>query len=360
MTKTSDFGVLIGRFQPFHNGHLHLVREALNACGHLVVLVGSSNRPRLERNPFSFDERRGMMEAAVADAFGSAALDKLSVEPLPDRLYDYPAWLSEVQHVLIRKAGAHIAPQTALFGHHRDHTSFYLNDFPEWGNMLSAEAGSGNVEATHIRRAYFQPYDQAAMDHIATLAPGATVSFLRNFRGHAAFTRLMIDIKANADYKVKYGPGPHSAADPVVICSGRVLMIKRGGAPMEGFWALPGGFKERHQTFWDAAVAELMQETTIDLGCGFDPAKTEALLRSAYRGRDIFDDPHRSERANISTVGHLFDLGSGVPPAVIAADDAQKGSAAWRRISEIRADECFDDHAFLIKVLINRYASRQP
>ena len=35
-------GLVIGRFQPFHNGHLELVHEILNECEELVLVIGSA------------------------------------------------------------------------------------------------------------------------------------------------------------------------------------------------------------------------------------------------------------------------------------------------------------------------------
>ena len=63
MTK-ADFGVFIGRFQPLHIGHEHVIRQALTQVGRLIVLVGSANVARDPRNPFTFDERAAMLRAA--------------------------------------------------------------------------------------------------------------------------------------------------------------------------------------------------------------------------------------------------------------------------------------------------------
>ena len=38
---TTDVAVLIGRFQPFHQGHLHLVETALERAERLLILLGS-------------------------------------------------------------------------------------------------------------------------------------------------------------------------------------------------------------------------------------------------------------------------------------------------------------------------------
>lgn len=76
----------MGRFQPFHNGHRELVRAAIEDCVNVVVGVGSANaRPTL-RNPFTFDERRGMVHAVFPD---------LQVVSLPD-IHDPMRWVDHV------------------------------------------------------------------------------------------------------------------------------------------------------------------------------------------------------------------------------------------------------------------------
>jgi nicotinamide-nucleotide adenylyltransferase len=65
-------GVLVGRFQPFHNGHLEAVRYALRKVDYLYIVVGSSQRNHERDNPFTAGERIAMIKAA---------LDSSGVEP---------------------------------------------------------------------------------------------------------------------------------------------------------------------------------------------------------------------------------------------------------------------------------------
>lgn len=359
---TVDFGVLIGRFQPFHNGHLHLVREALDKCGRLMILVGSSNRPRLTRNPFTYEERAAMISAAIHEGLGPAALDRTDIEPIPDRLYDYPSWLSEVQHVMTRVAGDAVVPSTGLFGHTRDHTSYYLNDFPSWRSLVAAEAGAGGIEATHIRRRYFRLFEpgespETMRDYLTGVTPGAVAEALMRFRGDEAFTEVLEDLKAVETYQRDYGDGPHSTGDAVVLCAGSILLVKRSKRPLMGTWATPGGFLNRPdksrgeapETLYQCATRELAEETLIDFNTS-SRREREAILRNAYKGRDIFDEPTRDDRARIITTAHLFDLGGVTPPKITAGDDA--AAAIWAPLTTIRARTMYSDHAFIIPKML--------
>jgi nicotinamide-nucleotide adenylyltransferase len=65
-------GVLVGRFQPFHNGHLEAVHYALRKVDYLYIVIGSSQRSHERDNPFTAGERIAMIKAA---------LDSSDVEP---------------------------------------------------------------------------------------------------------------------------------------------------------------------------------------------------------------------------------------------------------------------------------------
>ena len=61
-------GLMTGRFQPFHNGHLALAGQALSECGELVVVIGSAQFNFIEKDPFTAGERVLMIHQAIAEA----------------------------------------------------------------------------------------------------------------------------------------------------------------------------------------------------------------------------------------------------------------------------------------------------
>jgi cytidyltransferase-like protein len=87
------YGMVHGRFQPFHNGHLEYVLSALQRCDHLIVgitnpdpslLVQESADPGRhlpEANLFTFFERQWMIRVALAEARCEA--NRVSLVPFP-------------------------------------------------------------------------------------------------------------------------------------------------------------------------------------------------------------------------------------------------------------------------------------
>ena len=58
-------GLLVGRFQPFHLGHLEAVKYALKRVGYLYIVVGSAQRSHERDNPFTAAERIAMIKGAI-------------------------------------------------------------------------------------------------------------------------------------------------------------------------------------------------------------------------------------------------------------------------------------------------------
>jgi nicotinamide-nucleotide adenylyltransferase len=58
-------GLLVGRFQPFHLGHLEAVNYALKRVDYLYVIVGSAQRSHERDNPFTAAERITMIKSAL-------------------------------------------------------------------------------------------------------------------------------------------------------------------------------------------------------------------------------------------------------------------------------------------------------
>ncbi|WP_324291779.1 adenylyltransferase/cytidyltransferase family protein [Cupriavidus sp. D39] len=149
-----DYLVYIGRFEPLHNGHFAMLRQALAQARTVIVVLGSAGGARTVKNPFTADERRQMIEGAVA-AWDAARVADLRFVVVRD-YYESARWTAAVRAVAgaVIDAPAHGTPRVGLFGHFKDASSGYLNDFPGW--ELVPQPSFGQLNAADVRRQWFE------------------------------------------------------------------------------------------------------------------------------------------------------------------------------------------------------------
>ena len=87
-------GLYVGRFQPFHLGHLGAVKAILKEVDELVIVIGSAQYSHKLNNPFTAGERLVMIRNALHEAKISAA--KLWIVPVPD-VHLHMLWVSAVE-----------------------------------------------------------------------------------------------------------------------------------------------------------------------------------------------------------------------------------------------------------------------
>ena len=58
----------VGRFQPFHLGHLEAVKHILNESDEVVIVIGSAQHSHTLENPFTAGERATMIRLALDEA----------------------------------------------------------------------------------------------------------------------------------------------------------------------------------------------------------------------------------------------------------------------------------------------------
>jgi nicotinamide-nucleotide adenylyltransferase len=61
-------GLMLGRFQPFHRGHLALTKQILSECDELLMIIGSAQFNFIDKDPFSAGERMLMIHEALKEA----------------------------------------------------------------------------------------------------------------------------------------------------------------------------------------------------------------------------------------------------------------------------------------------------
>lgn len=119
----------------------------------------------------------------------------------------------------------------------------------------------------------------------------------------------------------------------------QLLLIRRGGEPFKGMWALPGGFLEIDEDLDQCAARELEEETGL----------TEVYLEQLY----TFGKPQRDPRERVISVAY-YALISSQKVRLQAASDAAE--AAWFSVSDL--PPLAFDHQEIIRAAHSRLAAK--
>jgi bifunctional NMN adenylyltransferase/nudix hydrolase len=332
----ADLAVLIGRFQPFHNGHAALLALALDTAPQVVVVLGSSFHARNSKNPFTWQERADMI-AATLPAAQRARVVFVAVRDY----YEDGRWAAAVRRAVLARCGD--VKRIGLIGHFKDASSSYLNLFPHW--QLIAASNETEIDATRIRQIFFEAESiDVSLDVIATLVPVEIRQYMKAWSMLPYFAALVQEHEKLVEYKTAWRSAPYPpifcTVDALVKTAGHVLLIQRGGFPGKGLWALPGGFVEPDERLLAGAIRELAEETGL--------AVLRSSLLDAYVSATVFDHPERSLRGRTITHVHLFDLKTAHLPDVAGADDAAR--AQWTPIAQLQTmeEQFFDDHFHIL------------
>ncbi len=63
----------------------------------------------------------------------------------------------------------------------------------------------------------------------------------------------------------EYPERPIIGVGGIVISDGRVLLVRRGGPPLQGQWSIPGGILEVGETLIEGVRRELAEETGVEV-----------------------------------------------------------------------------------------------
>jgi bifunctional NMN adenylyltransferase/nudix hydrolase len=331
-----EVAVLIGRFQPFHNGHAALLASALENARQVVVVLGSSFHARSAKNPFTWQERAMM----IASTLPETERGRVKFVAVRD-YYEDARWASEVRSEVTRVVAD--SKRIALIAFFKDASSYYLNHFPQW-QLLTVKVAV-EIDATRIRRVLFEAENfDVSLGVIDALVPTAVRQYLKAWSLLPQFSPLVQEHAAIEKYKASWRTAPYtpifSTVDAVVKTASHVLLIRRNGYPGKGLWAIPGGFVDPGERLLQAAIRELGEETQLGV--------LSHSLVDAFVGVAVFDHPNRSQRGRTITHAHFFDLNTEQFPSVEGADDA--ALAKWMPIDQLLSmeEQFFEDHFHII------------
>jgi bifunctional NMN adenylyltransferase/nudix hydrolase len=365
-----DFGVMLGRYNIVTEAHLTNARIMAEKSKFCIIGIGSTNQSRDTRNSYTYEERKEMWELALGDEL-LTKFQFFGQEDLGNTL----RWASSVESQVDRiiKASGHDPEQVSigLFGHRKDATSFYLDDFPRYvlENLPNVDGiNASDLRETYLRSDNFSAWAKGAKAQV----PQKVIGWLETFHGSAAYNKLANEARrddhAMKPYKVKsfeFDNGlPHDVifteATAVIVQGNRVLMRKKSSYPGKGYWALPEGPIRLREGEVQAAMRIAFEKTKIDV--------SETVLRKALKDSWVRTDPYRTTRGRSIAFPSVFKLEptpkgktaeerrkSMALPRIRASDDT--AFFTFDQIRKMRS-EIYADHFIIIDQALERLGYR--
>lgn len=341
-----DYGVFIGRFQPFHIGHLHNIRYGLLHAKKIIILIGSAFRASSIKNPFSYEQRRAMILSDLNAA--QIDLNCIIIEPVSDWFYNEDGWRNEVEERVYKHTNRESG--IAIIGHQKDASSYYLKWFSSWQHVDIKNFEEFN--STDFRIKFFKDHVLGLSYLISNADAQGSIKTLQRYMQTADYQGLCGESDYIMDYKASWQNAPFKpvlvTTDAMVLCSKHLLLIQRKEAPGKNLWALPGGFLNQNERIVDCIMRELKEETTLS----FPSNELSQILMA----QEVFDHPDRSLRGRLITHLGLIVLPQDELPNIAAQDDAK--SVKWIKLTDVleKMSDCLmDDHNQIIKFMVLKY-----
>jgi len=345
-----QLSVFIGRFSPFHLGHEEVLFRALQSSEVVLLLIGSANQARNTKNPFTGQERQAM----VQDWYNTLARHKkvgaLVIKLIEDHPYNDQEWIAEVQNAVMgvyRQFDTEFSKPIYLTGAERDASTWYLKAFGNFFKLdfVKETAVGFDYSATQLRDDYFSGGNKWEYK-----TPEAVINFLDKFKHTEIFKSLVDEYEFIKRYKASWKNAPYAptfvTVDTCVIQSGHVLLVRRAAQPGRGLWALPGGFIEQDETLLDAAIRELIEETSIEL--------SPRQLYGSVVDKELFDHPGRSLRGRTITTCFLLKLEDTFALPKVKPQKGEGMELKWMPIAEAKANTemWYEDHGHIFKTML--------
>jgi len=126
----------------------------------------------------------------------------------------------------------------------------------------------------------------------------------------------------------EFPTAPLVAVGAIVVKDGRVLLVRRGTAPLKGHWTLPGGVLELGESLHEGLVREVREET----GLVVEPLELIELLDRIHREDDRI-------RFHYVIADYLCRVAGGEAKAASDADEVRwLERAEWNSHSAVKLD----------------------
>jgi nicotinamide-nucleotide adenylyltransferase len=182
---------VIGRFQPFHNGHLLLIRQILKESDEVLVVIGSAQLNYTFENPFTAGERVLMIRAALVE--GEIDLSRIIIIPIDDEA-DNALWFPKLVSMLppfsalysgnklvSTLASSHLEVKSPKFVNRKRFNGTYIRRKmmrgEKWGHLVSKSVfdlihSMGGIDRLRLLAKHESLENSKMIDLKRTISPG--------------------------------------------------------------------------------------------------------------------------------------------------------------------------------------------
>ncbi len=292
----------IGRFQPFHLGHLSAVKQIRkDGVEKLIIGVGSAQEKHTLKNPFTYEERKELISRTLNE---NITLE-YNIIPIPDFNND-EQWKKYILQKLSKKK------QTKGWSDYEIETDYgfdavysgnpWVKSIFENMNVKDIDETKVPISGSNIRTMI------ADNENLESLMSKSAIEYLNEIDA----------IKRLRDLTPK-PRNPYLATDAIIEINNSIVLVKRKNEPKK--YALPGGFVEYGESAENAAIREAKEETNIDfkitnlLGFYSNPKRDPRnhIASAVYYGRGNGELKKNEESENVilvspSIAAHYMDL----------------------------------------------------
>ena len=171
MSKVFDISIIVGRFMPFHNGHEHLIRKALELSENTLVFLGSNGFIDY-RHFIPAEDNSRIIKDSIGNLYpyqGNLHIESI-YDSSEDRKWVMKLSMSINNYIAKNKL---INPSICFLGSKKD-ILWYENLLPDW-TLIIVPSFNNNMNATSIRRSYFclgevsEDIPEASRDYLTAL-----------------------------------------------------------------------------------------------------------------------------------------------------------------------------------------------
>jgi|ERR1019366_452155 bifunctional NMN adenylyltransferase/nudix hydrolase len=171
--------VYIGRFQPFHNGHLNQIRYGLEMNQKMIVVIGTVKTTALN-NPFQFDDVSNM----IINSLTNSEIQRVTIATIIDDSSN-KVWQYNLNHII--RSIVNNKEEITLLGNEDDKSTTYLNNFPDWNviyhyNKVGFHASDVRDVFFNAKYTVWQNHEMEIMKpdlgHLVDMVPKGTFDIL--------------------------------------------------------------------------------------------------------------------------------------------------------------------------------------